>query len=503
MSLSNFNLIDDPWIPVRWRDGRQTNVSLQDAFGSGKEIADLACAPHERVSLIRLLVCISQAALGAPPDPLGWTNWGSEIATAVPDYLSRWRSHFNLFGTDLRFIQIVVPANGDPVPTSKLIPHLATGNNPTVFDHLGGSSRSLAPESLALALLSFQMFYPLYGAGYKGKGPCVDGNMIHAILQGEHLEKTIQLNSLDETTIRAHFPFGQMGKPIWELDETDATHVEIATQSYLGRLVPRHRNLWLLDNGSGFHLTPIGLSYPTYPSAIEPSATIVVRKKGSEELPFPLSARLDRALWRDLHSLAVTRESSKSLNAAPLVLQSHIEEFADSDLSLWTGALVTDLKAKILDTLESTFTAPSKLFLSTSARTRYENGVEHAESLSKRLYGAVKTYASTLKNELPPTDSAQRHYWNILNQRANTLLDLVRLQGTPTDPMGTFSFGQRHENGKTDPWTQLVRTAVNDAYQKTCPAQTPRQMKAFAAGLRVLAPKAKSKPTSAPTVNES
>lgn len=500
--MTAFNLIDDPWIPVRWLDGRQIQVSLRDAFVHAKEIADLACTPHERVALIRLLVCATQAALGAPASH-HWLGWGKDIKTTIPDYISQWRTHFDLFGTGPRFLQVAVPANADPVPASKLIPHLATGNNPTLFDHPGVLPRSLPADRLALALLSFQMFYPLYGAGYKGKGPCVDGNMVHAILQGDDLEATVRLNCLDEATIQTNFPAQGMGRPLWELNDGDKTHDEVATESYLGRLVPRHRNLWLLDDGTGFNLTSAALSYPTYPSAIEPSATIIVRKKGSDEIPLPLSARLDRALWRDLHCLAVERESANSLNAAPLVLQSHIEEFADSDLALWTGALVTDLKAKILDTLESTFTVPSKLFLSLSARNHYQSGVEHAENHSRRLYGAVKTYAAALKHESPPTEAAQHFFWNSLNQRADILINLVRLHGTDTDPMGTADFGQRREDGSFDPWTHLVRSAVNEAYRRTCPAQTPRQMKAFAAGLRVLAPKSKQKATATQTATVS
>ncbi|MCU0780162.1 MAG: type I-E CRISPR-associated protein Cse1/CasA, partial [Akkermansiaceae bacterium] len=62
----NFNLVDDPWIPVRWADGRKdlSLVGLAAAFRECSSIAGLACAPHERVALTRLLVCAAQAAMG-------------------------------------------------------------------------------------------------------------------------------------------------------------------------------------------------------------------------------------------------------------------------------------------------------------------------------------------------------------------------------------------------------------------------------------------------------
>ena len=96
-------------------------------------IADLEAAPHERVSLMRLLVCLTQAALGAPEDDFGWPGFGSKLTTAVPAYLDRpdIHPHFNLLGPGPRFLQVKVPVREEPVPASKLMPQLATGNNPT------------------------------------------------------------------------------------------------------------------------------------------------------------------------------------------------------------------------------------------------------------------------------------------------------------------------------------------------------------------------------------
>lgn len=483
--MPDFNLVQDPWIPVRWRDNRSARplVSLREAFTDGADIADLSCAPHERVSLIRLLVCVTQAAIGAPPSPKHWNKWASNLANDVPCYLDQWQERFNLFGEGERFLQVKIPPKGEAVPSSKLIPQMATGNNPLPFDHYGGTERSIPPPTLALALLSFQNFYPLYGAGHKGKGPCVDSNMIHLVLTGSSLAEAVILNSLDESIICAHFPM--VGRPIWELEPHGKNTRSGSTESYLGRLVPRHRNLMLLEDGTGFFLSKICEEYPGFPGFVEPSATTVIRKKGSSEVMALLSARLDRALWRDLHTVLLLGQVSKDARHAPLVLQSHLDQMHEGFVSFWLGALVTDLKAKIYDTLSSSFTVPVEL-MEPEGQRRYEAGVGYAENVSKRIYGAVKTYSSTLMHDSAPTESAQRHFWNALDQQSSKLLRLLAGMFTEHDPMGHWSFGERHDDGTFDPWTQAIRRALIAAYDHACPRQTPRQIQAYAAGLRVL-----------------
>lgn len=488
MDTPKFNLVEDPWIPVLWTEGAQSLVGLREAFARASEIADLSAAPHERISLIRLLVCIAQAALRAPETSYDWPGWGDDLDVAAHRYLDQWRDRFDLFCDGQRFLQVPIKANGEAVAASKLVPHLASGNNPTLFDHSGGTDRPMAPASLALALLTFQNFYPLYGAGYKGKGTCVDSNMVHTVLGGESLKDTILLNCLDLKMIAEHFRNEGIGRPIWELDPGDESAV--VTESYLARLVPRHRNLRLLDDGTGFHLVKQALSYPTYDAAIEPSATVTVRKRGSQETLALLSARLNRSLWRDLHAVAALRESSADERRGPLVLRSHLDAHGEGEVSLWLGALVTDLKAKIHDTVESSFTVPHRLF-SQPGQHRYERGASYAEDMSKRLYGAVRRYSSALSHESAPTDAAQRSFWNALDQRSSLLLGLLEGIGTDADPLGARDFGERDDTGALDPWSEAVARAARSAYEATCPRETPRQLQAYAAGLRVLYPKPK------------
>lgn len=483
--MTPFNLIDEPWIPARFINGQSLLVSLATLFREAAAIADLDCPPHERVSLMRLLVCITHAELGAPETSEDWDDFGEGLETRIPAYLKREdiHPHFNLFGEGPRFLQVKITTDPEPVPTSKLIPRLATGNNPTLQDQEGGNPlRSFSPARLATGLLAFQCFYPLYGAGYKGKGPCVDSNMIHTLLMGSNLRKTLLLNCLDKDLIdEIMLPHGS-GRPLWELDPNSRDFESVATTSFLGRLVPRHRNLYLLDDGTGFLLQKGGLVYPTYEEAREYTATVMVVKNERRLL----SARLERALWRDLHALTVLRETrEENFIKAPLNLQSHAAQFHQGEIHLWLGGLITDFKAKIFDTVESSVTIPTAMFQLTG-RSTYELGVNHAETQSNQLYGAVKQYGSVLKNESPPTDEAKRHYWTNLEQQVSVLLEIVR---HPEIRNGK-NFGEGN-----DPWTQAVWKAAAAAYDYACPRQTPRQLQAYATGLKVLRQKSGNKKT--------
>lgn len=486
--MTPFNLVEESWIPVRYLDDRNELVSLETAFRDSAKIADLDCPPHERISLMRLLVCIAQAELGAPETPDEWNGFGDNLDVRGPAYLRREDvfPHFNLFGDGPRFLQVHIRPDAEPVKSSKLIPHLATGNNPTLLDHEGGNEeRCLMPARLALALLAFQCFYPLYGAGYKGKGPCVDGNMVHTLLIGPNLKLTIISNCLSLDWIAPYFSSHAMGRPIWEMDPSASGFSDSATKSYLGRLVPRHRNLELLPDGSGFWLEKTGLEYPRFEEARETTATVVVITKKDVQERRLLSARLDRAVWRDLHLMTVLRQGKTEDARAPLNL--HVQwQRQQGEFQLWVGALVTDMKAKIYDTVESSLSIPISMFEG-AGRSRYEQGVQYADGLSNQLYGAVKQYGSALKNESPPTEEAKRHYWHSLNQQSGLLLDIIR----NPELMAGLSFGEGN-----DPWTEAVRRSVGDAYEQVCPRQTPRQIQAYAAGLKVLNSKSKKKKAS-------
>src|SRR3954470_18553721 len=100
------NLVNDPWIPVVYRTGTPAKISLLDAFSQGEEIFDLPVRPHERIALMRLMICIAQVALDGPADHTDLLHCRKQMPQAATNYLEHWREAFELFGEGQRFLQV-------------------------------------------------------------------------------------------------------------------------------------------------------------------------------------------------------------------------------------------------------------------------------------------------------------------------------------------------------------------------------------------------------------
>lgn len=495
------NLTTDPWIPVVWQNGQPGMVNLIEAFERGETVRDLAVRPHERIALMRLLICVAQAALDGPADRSQWEACRPRIAPAGNSYLKKWRDAFELFGEKQRFLQVSnlkglsgADDDGDEGSSvSKLDLALATGNNSTLFDNAGGATRTFRPAQLALMLLTFQCFSPggrIAVAAWKGKptpgkgssdhGPCIAGSMLHALLRGQTLLETVHRNLLTMETVAILVGKNGWGRPLWEhlptsADDTIAVHN--ATATYLGRFLPLSRAIWIEENGTRALLAN-GLEYPAYDEWREPSSTIIVRKRKDQEERAVLRSSLDRALWRELHSLAVQQISRDTVGGPPVLQNVSIDEPFD----LWVGGLVAD-KAKLLDTVEAVFHMPAEMLKEPGQRL-YEDGAEHAQKIASKLGWAVLTYRKQLGDDLTrreARDQANRvrskaaaQYWTDIERDVQQLLDVV------ADPT---SLAVDNDWSHT-PWGKAVWAAALQAFRVACPMNTPRQLQAFALAMQ-------------------
>lgn len=477
------NLITEPWIPALRRNGQRDLFSLQDLFAQSNELRDLAVKPHERIALIRLLLCITQTALDGPADEDYWEKCQTLIQPRVRTYLDKWRDSFELFGDGPRFLQL---ANLQPGKESdegnaatKLDLSLATGNNSTLFDNYASAPRLLFAARSAINLLTFQCFAPggrIGVARWNGKdtaskgssnhAPCTPSSMVHTLLQGGSILQTLHLNLLSRETVADSFGPDRWGQPVWEIPVENAEStaaIQNATLTYLGRLVPLSRAIRLDDSGATIILAN-GLDYPIFPAYRETTATIIRRKEELAILPSSTS----RSLWRQLAAVSVRRQSNADSTCGPLAL-AHASNSGNTNL--WVGALVTD-KAKIEDVIESTYSLPPGMFLE-FGRAAYGKGVAYAEELESILIQAVKTYSTSLKVATPAYDRARQYFWTRVEQHLSSLFDLARNTDLAADlPNCT--------------WGKAVQAAASDAFEQACPRQTPRQIEAFALGLRRL-----------------
>ena len=97
------NLTTDGWIPVANAAGEKSLLSLRKVFAEGQCWQDFAVRPHERVALMRLLICIAQAALKGPMKSL--EGCMDELPAKAEAYLVEWQGSFELFHPTKPFLQ--------------------------------------------------------------------------------------------------------------------------------------------------------------------------------------------------------------------------------------------------------------------------------------------------------------------------------------------------------------------------------------------------------------
>ncbi len=493
------NLTINPWIPAMRSDGSRALFSLRELFSEAHQLRDLAVKPHERIALMRLLVCITQAALDGPKDEVDWEDCEPTIQPTVAAYLEKWEGSFELFGDGPRFLQFPNLQAGKESDkgsaSTKLDLALATGNNHTLFDNRGSEERVVDAVRVALNVLTFQCFSPCGtigvarwngkdtpGNGTSNHAPCAPSSMIHSIVLGNHLLETLRFNLLSKEMIIDFYGAQKWGTPIWELpisSVTEAAAIQNATGTYIGRLVPLSRAIRLKQGGNAVILAN-GLDYAIYPIYREATATV---RKVKEELKL-LPASTGRSVWRQLSAIAIKRRADGDPVCGPVALN---HDFSSASTVLWVGALVTSGNGKIEDVVESVYSLPAEMF-SDFGRAAYERGVSFANEWEFALKNALKEFAATLKVVSPAYDQATQFFWTRLEQHLSDLFELARNIDLVADLPACR-------------WGQAVKAAAQDSYEQSCARQTPRQIEAYARGLRKLYLHPKPQPTTA--ANES
>jgi len=514
------NLTTEPWIPVTDAQGQARNVSLHEVFAAGDSLRDLAVRPHERVALMRLLICIAQAALDGPTDSDALESSASKLPGAAQRYLDEWQESFDLFHPTMPFLQFPgltktpkpakkktsAPKSGDrasdredakPNPVTKLDFGLSAGNKTTLFDHGAASDewRVMKAEQIAISLVAFQCFAPseIVGAakwrkiqiakGTASMAPCTPKAMIHAFVRRRNVFETLVANLLTREGVKKNYQ-REWGKPVWEVMPTRLEPVsspDSPTHTYLGRLVPLSRAI-LLNRDKKTMTLANGLRYPTFPDfSAEPSASVIVSKKAQS-----LVSAGQKQIWRQLPALVVKRLANES--GGPLTLS---ELTPENDIDLWVGALLATTDEGILDTVEGVYPIPARM-LNEPGRRAYEDEVKESEHVAWKLGDACKTYRQHLELKpqgYPEKEHAFRRYWTGIEQN----LPLLHASLRAAD-------GSEEQSDALARWRAALWSSARDAFDSACASETPRQRRGHALALRSLFKSKRQKPAETPAL---
>lgn len=514
------NVAFDPWIPVVTLKGVRQLVSLEEVLTNGDRYSDLAVRPHERVSLMRLFLCVAHAALNGPKDYEEWKEVPARLPKTAKAYLEKWKDSFELFHKKKPWMQVaelnVLPSSksdngqdeGEWSSLTRLCFTRANGINSTLFDHEsnGGPPTEYTPEEIVLNLLTFQNFFVAGGQAsarlwgkakldnsYPEGGPCSGKSILFTFIRDRNLQESLYMNLSTFNDLEQIYPdFSQwVGRPLWEMpikSPQDSKAVDNATKTHLGRLVPQTRILRINEDCKRVLMGP-GFSYPKFqskknPFFPDPFATTITNRDGERDL---LSAGPDLSVWRQLHSLLVRSKDASTSNRGPLCLLNVSE---DRDCHIVVNSMVTNPSpgkvAEVLDLLESVFPIPSKLRSPVGTST-YEFEVKVAEGIEKRLGRAVEQYRKELDESWERSaklskgvlsaklrSTASRNYWTMVEKDLSLLMAHIKV------------IGSEAASSTLKDWRAMLYNAARDAYRLACGRTTPRQMRAFTKGWQEL-----------------
>ncbi len=166
MSFS-FNLVDSPWIPVLYRDGRWKRVGIKTALEDAGKIRQIAASnPMDRVAILRFLLAV---LMWCKEDAKSYLAAFDEKSAGRPeDWLAKLNTHkdaFNLLGNGKRFYQDESLKGMKSRPIGDLLVEFPTETKLAHFRHVRDMEYGLCPACCALGIIRFCSWANAYGGG--------------------------------------------------------------------------------------------------------------------------------------------------------------------------------------------------------------------------------------------------------------------------------------------------------------------------------------------------
>ncbi|MBB5070471.1 CRISPR system Cascade subunit CasA [Saccharopolyspora gloriosae] len=437
--MIEFNLIDEPWIPVRTKaEGRLVKVGIAEALLRAEAFSDLVGdVPTQVPALLRqVLLPVVADALGLPAT---FEDWGRRFAAhaftsaeqkVLREYFAAHRDRFEVFDQERPFGQVagLRTAKDETKSTALMVATAASGNNVPLF-----SSRTdadvypLAVDEAVRWLLHVQCWdTAAIKSGAVGdskvKAGKTTGNPTGPLGQlgvlvpmGVSLYDTLLLNTLIWSGPRA-------GKPQWRAEnaaspEWDTRPAEglldlWTWQSRRVRLIPE-------ETGGGVWVTRVVLSagdrlleLPDYEphTAWKP----VTDKKAAAGARRPRRLASGRAIWRGMQALLEVEHADREHTSELLTKLSGLrgEGEIDEDYPLRLeafGAVYGTQSAVVEDLLHDAIPLPiSALDRDGDVFDLVVEATEQAEQLEKAINGLSQELRRALRADPIPWDKGNR-----------------------------------------------------------------------------------------------
>ncbi|WP_019586909.1 type I-E CRISPR-associated protein Cse1/CasA [Deinococcus apachensis] len=329
--IPTFNLLHDPWIPVRPLDGGPVHeVGLRDLVLKAHTFGRIDDpSPLVTVALLRLTLALLHRALRGPRNVAQAAEWfrGGFPTDQLEAYFARWDDHFDLFHPERPFWQGKSnKANPEQYHWSLLSPELNGSNTTPVFGTkkraeavvgksaveptLMGWVGTATPGQIARLLAQNQSF--ALGGRVTGASESQQGGPVMSkalfVPTGNNLLETLCLNLLPYPADMA-----EGDRAVWEwqaegVNRSDAPQVPMGyadrytwlSRSILATPARIHpHQVQTVGYGSGV----ARVEDSNQGRSLEPMAALVSKTVEGRPTLLPLTLSLNRLAWRDLQAI--------------------------------------------------------------------------------------------------------------------------------------------------------------------------------------------------------
>jgi len=415
-----YDLTREPWIPCLDLQGRRKLLGLRDVLAGAHALREVdGDTPLQTASLYRLLLAVLHRVFG-PADLVAWaTLWrnGRWESSRVDAYLDRWRERFDLFHPEKPFYQTADP-RAIPKRLASFVPHVSSGNNPTLFDHQRDDVPVFySPGEAARVLVAVQA----YGiGGLSGiprvsftDGPCSRGILL--LVEGKTLFETLALNLLRYPSDLVGLRTSPDDCPAWEMDTPIDPPREVPL-GYLDYLTWHNRHIVLCPeilDGSLVVRECVAAPALRLDDAVRDPLMLWQASRGGGERP--LAFCVERALWRD-SSVLLGFGADNGSTQVPAALDQlravpYRTALSHSDFPMEpkiAGFGLVKTRAKVELTRTERLPVPLPYLENRDLVGDLAHALSLAEDVGRQVWSATQTLASYLVTPQLPPDQDRR-----------------------------------------------------------------------------------------------
>ncbi|MET9294395.1 type I-E CRISPR-associated protein Cse1/CasA [Streptomyces sp. NPDC003077] len=358
--MSTYNLIDEPWIPVRWAATapRPTSGSLPDRVGlrevllRSADIAGLAVVePPAHAALLRILYALTARVTGldearSATEPGDWADRRLDVldagrlpAEGIEKYFAAFRDRFFVFDAEggrpwMQDARLAEQCDaGNTAGVNKLMVTRPSGNNHAWFRH----GRDAAPDlpTVPEAVLNLLVWH-YYGPSGRCSARTVGGVKSASVMAGP-LRTALSYHPVGETlfeTLLAGLvpPSATVRRTEdqcpweWEqLPDPDAAPPEPVGPCSRLTACSHHALLLVPQESDGLLVRDAFITWAYRTGRIPRDDAFVIWQTSQQNNRYPRPADASRALWRDLDALLLQHPPGTAQPRQPKVFASAVE----------------------------------------------------------------------------------------------------------------------------------------------------------------------------------